>query len=304
MSHDDIPTLIDSESDSDDDVHCTPRRAADDVDTTEEDEEDIATGRPNDPYDWGSDSETPDMADERVVGSNPTPLSFSSANVYVLEVGSDECPGDKVLEGIKTRSVRHLCVPGVHEWLRTDFNGWLFLKISRRGCKDESGCNYVSLAVKVGHTEPAGEHPTCACTGQHYPGSAVRVAFSEAMTFSKVRVSYSCGRGPYQMPVGDEAASLQAALARGRLVESPEDRLTRYNASRDEITDKYGLIQHSTARVMLDTGKGTHAEARQTEKVVREQKHSVGDPFVSRRTHRPPHVPVGLCCESRQCSAK
>ena len=257
MIQDDIPELVDSESDSDDDIPWTPRRAADDVDTTEEDQEDIATGRPNDPYDWGTDTENPAMADEIVVGSNPTPLSFSSANVYVLEVGSDECPGDTVLEGIKTRSVRHLCVPGVHEWLRTDFNGWLFLKLSRRGCEDDSGCNYVSLAVKVGHTEPSGEHPTCACTGRHYPGSAVRVAFSEARTFSKVRVSYSCGRGPYQMPVGDEAASLQAALDRGRLVESPEDRLTRYNASREEITGKYGLIQHSTARVMLDTGKDT-----------------------------------------------
>jgi hypothetical protein len=90
----------------------------------------------------------------------------------------------------------------------------------------------------------------------------MRVGFAEVRSFSKVRVSYTHGRGPFVLPVGDEAARLEAALQCGLLVESDEARQKRHNSSRAEEKDKYGLTTYSTARIRWDVGKGTRHEER------------------------------------------
>ena len=237
----------------------------------------------------------------------------SFSNVYVLALGHADLPGETLIEGILNRTVQHVCLPISDSWLvnaspsdkdhayREAFTGWLFLKVARRGSLNLSGCDYVQVAVKT-LDDVAGRYD-CDCPGGHDPVRMMHVGFAEVRRFSKVRVSYTHGRGPFVLPVGDEASRLEAALQRGLLVETDEARQKRHNSSRAEEKDKYGLTTYSTARIRWDMGKGTRQEERLRARLVRETKQLVGDPFRSRRTRRV-GVDDNVCCESLQCSCK
>ena len=185
------------------------------------------------------------------------------SNVYVMHVGKAGYPGEEVLDNIRARRVQTVCLPMVNDWIRDDaFTGWIFLKVATEGTEDANKLNYVSLAVKTNRPvtmEPRGK---CDCEGHHDSERMMHVSFEEVRRFSPVRVSFCNGKGPYLLPVGDEAVALEAALASGRMVESDEARCARHNASRSEEKDKYGLTTYSTERVLLDKGRGTRANER------------------------------------------
>jgi hypothetical protein len=237
----------------------------------------------------------------------------SFSNVYVLAVGRTDLPGEDLIEGILKQTIQHVCLPLSDSWLLNAnpcdkdhaymdaFTGWLFLKVARRGARDAASCDYVQVAVKTKDDHAA--RGQCDCEGGHDPKRMMQVSFEEVRRFSKVRVSYTHGRGPFALPVGDEAAHLGAALQRGIIVESDDARQLRRNACRVEEKDKYGLTTYSTARNHLDKGQGTRHEQRKRASVVREAKHLVGDPFRSLRK-RPVGVEDYMCCESRACACK
>lgn len=116
-----------------------------------------------------------------------------------------------------------------------------------------------------------------------------------------MRVTYTNGRGPQRMPVGDEATKLLAALESGKRVESADARKERTVAAQQTRVDKYGITVYDKVRSTVETGMGTRALARQHTKAKKIAKHAVPTPFVTLRV-RPAHVSDHLCCEKRACS--
>ena len=181
--------------------------------------------------------------------------------------------------------------------------GWVFLKVSPQGAMDTATLNTVTLAVRTTRFEVYDPSVPCDCEGGHDPKRMGQALIKEVRRFSPVRVAYCTdARGPYALPRGDEATNLMAALARGSIVEAPEARRKRQNASREVVQDKYGLDTHVTKRNTMDVGKGSRIEERARANKTKEAKHRLGEPYLTKRDDRAMGVSTDICCEYRKCS--
>lgn len=230
--------------------------------------------------------------------------AYNKSSVYVVQVGSESCAGDELIASMRLRETPRLCVPRhADEWLEPGdedlFSGWLFLKPAYTLITETT--QYVSVAILVGVPVAHDSSIHCDCHPEHDDLAMMQITFLEMRTFHPVRVAYTHWRGPYTLPVGDEATRLAAALDRGKPVESIEERIQRHNASRQVVKTKYDMDTYSTARVLLDVGKGTRAEDRKRATVIREEKHRLGHHFSTHRV-RNVGVPEHVCCDTRKCS--
>jgi hypothetical protein len=150
------------------------------------------------------------------------------SKVYVMEVGSLHCPGDTMITRIMNRELQSVCVPHdspMRDEASEDNDRWVFLKPSSAGVGDVCALQYVTLAVRLNEMV-AHDGADCDCEGRHDECMMGVGNFEAIRRISPVRVAYSNGRGPYPLPVGDEA-NLKAALVRGRIIDSPEAQLAR-----------------------------------------------------------------------------
>lgn len=241
------------------------------------------------------------IADVSDSETESTACSNMSA-VYVMQIGCVGCPGDSMIRAIIERKLHRVCIAADH-FCRHDpnFTGWIFLTPSPRGVADFATLNYCTVAVKVGDRPPYDSGTICDCRGGHDDTKRRQCDFQEVRRFAPVRVTYTNGRGPQKMPVGDEATQLMAALETGKHVESYEARKERTVAAQRIRKDKYGITVYEKLRGTVETGKGTRALAREKSKARKMAKHAVPNPFCSVRV-RPPHVPDHTCCERRACS--
>ena len=141
----------------------------------------------------------------------------------------------------------------------------------------------------------------CDCHGPQVGNTRYQLSFGEVKKFTPTRVTYSASKGPYLLPVGDEAMKLADRLENAKTVESKEAAALRYESLRPMVLNKYGFLQPTTQRVEGAFGKGTRKQARAMAKLVADNRHMVGVAFQSRR---PRKLGVGteVCCESHGCS--
>ena len=236
----------------------------------------------------------------------PHVLPPKMTNVWVYEVGSAKYPGDEMILHIATRKLRRLCFPAVFldAGMPPGFPATMFLKPSPNGIVNSAAVGFVTVAITFG-TWDLDYNPDvqCDCTDAHDCDTHTVLDFDEVRRMSPVRVSYTNGRGPYHLPIGDEVSRLVAALENAAFVEDDVAHRARVDAARVVETNKYGLVVYSTPRSGVLQGKGTRAQERARGKQARLAKMLAGGPFLTARTHRV-GVAVDVCCEARDCASR
>ena len=232
----------------------------------------------------------------------PHVLPANMTNVWVLEVGCKEYPGDLLIKDIAQRQLRQLCFPRVFlNEMPVGFPPTLFLKPKQASVQSVAAVGYVTVAITMHNALQDQRAVACDCPGSHDSVKNVCIDFSEVRRMSPVRVSYTNGRGPYQLPVGDEVTRVVAALATAAYVEDEVAHRDRIDARRTVVTNEFGLLVYSKPARGMDQAKGTRALERARAKQARMAKQQAGGAFYSARTNRV-GVPMDVCCEQRNCA--